>query len=149
MIWPVACRDFPATIKPRGSSYTPVEGFRDISVSSLGMFIWAKGEVDRNGGDVRAQGANLSLVGSIPLADNFSILGKVGGIYGWTRTRTVVPGVPGGGEDGLGLSYGAGLQYDINRKIGLRADWDRYRLKFAGGNKDDADLYSVGLIYKF
>ena len=106
------------------------------------------GEADRNGGDVKAQGANLSLIGIAPIADSFSIFGKLGGNYGWTKTSTTIPGVPAGKEDGLGISYGAGLQYDISKSVGLRADWDRYRLKYVG-QRENADLYSVGVVFKF
>ena len=106
------------------------------------------GNADRNGGEIKAQGANLSLVGNIPLGDSFNIFGKVGGIYAWTKTSTIVPRVPAGKEDGLGLSYGVGMQYDINRTFAVRADWDRYRLKYVG-QREDADLYSVGVVFKF
>jgi len=106
------------------------------------------GEADRNGGHVKAQGANLSLIGNIPVADNFNIFGKLGGIYGWTKTSTVIPGVAAGKDDGVGLSYGASLQFDITKTVSLRADWDRYRLKYVG-QREDADLYSVGVVFKF
>jgi OmpA-OmpF porin, OOP family len=106
------------------------------------------GDADRNGGEIKAQGANLSLVGNIPLGDSFNIFGKVGGIYAWTKTSTLVPRVPAGKEDGLGLSYGLGMQYDINRSFAVRADWDRYRLKYVG-QREDADLFSVGVVFKF
>jgi OmpA-OmpF porin, OOP family len=106
------------------------------------------GDADRNGGEIKAQGANLSLVGNIPLGDNFNIFGKVGGIYSWTKTSSFVPAVRAGKEDGLGLSYGLGMQYDINRSFAVRADWDRYRLKYVG-QREDADLFSVGVVFKF
>jgi len=106
------------------------------------------GNADRNGGQIKAQGANLSALGIVPIGDRFNIFGKLGGIYGWTETSTIISGLPAGKEDGLGLSYGAGLQFDINKSIGLRVDWDRYRLKYVG-QRENADLYSVGVVYKF
>lgn len=106
------------------------------------------GEVDRNGGEVKAQGVNLGLIGTVPITDRFSLLGKIGGIYGWTKTSTAVPGLPNGNENGLGLSYGAGAQFDVTKTVGVRADWDRYRLKYAGRD-EDADLYSLGVVFKF
>jgi hypothetical protein len=106
------------------------------------------GNADRNGGEIKAQGANLSLIGNIPLGDSFNIFGKVGGIYAWTKTSTIVAGLPSGKEDGLGLSYGLGMQYDINKTFAVRADWDRYRLKYVG-QREDADLFSVGVVFKF
>lgn len=106
------------------------------------------GEADRNGGDIKAQGANLGLIGNIPLGDRFNIFGKVGGIYSWTKVESSFPGVQTGKRDGLGLNYGAGLQFDINKTVAIRADWDRYRLKFVN-DRDDSDLYSVGVVFKF
>ena len=106
------------------------------------------GEADRNGGDIKAQGANLGLIGNVPLGDRFNIFGKVGGIYSWTKVQSPFAGVQTGRRDGLGLSYGAGLQYDINKVVAVRADWDRYRLKFVN-DRDDSDLYSVGVVFKF
>jgi hypothetical protein len=105
------------------------------------------GEVDRNGGDIRAQGLNLSLVGHIPVSDQFKLFGKVGTIWGFTRTRAPA-GQPSGHEDSFRLSYGLGLQVDVNRNWAVRGDWDRYRFEYPG-RKDDADLYSIGLVYKF
>jgi len=106
------------------------------------------GEADRNGGSISAQGANLGLIGSIPLGDRFNIFGKVGGLYSWTKVESPVPTVATGRKDGLGLSYGAGLQFDINKVVAIRADWDRYRLKFVN-DRDDSDLYSIGVVFKF
>lgn len=106
------------------------------------------GDANRNGGDVRAQGANLTLLGNIPFTDNFGLYGKLGGAYGWTKTTTAIPGVASGNENGLGLHYGAGLQYDITKAVALRADWDRFRLKYPG-ERENADLYSIGVVFKF
>lgn len=105
------------------------------------------GEVDRNGGDIRAQGLNLNLVGTVPLGSQFKVFGKLGTIYGYTRTRAPA-GQPAGHEDSFRLAYGLGVQADINRNWAVRGDWDRYRFEYPG-RKDDADLYSIGVVYKF
>lgn len=105
------------------------------------------GEVDRNGGDVRAQGLNFNLVGTVPVTDQFKVFGKLGTIYGFTRTRAPA-GQPSGHEDSFRLAYGLGVQADINRNWAVRGDWDRYRFEYPG-RKDDADLYSIGVVYKF
>jgi OmpA-OmpF porin, OOP family len=44
---------------------------------------------------------------------------------------------------------GVGLMYDINDSLAVRAEAERYGLKDAVGNKGHADLFSVGLIYRF
>jgi hypothetical protein len=106
------------------------------------------GRVDRNGGDVRARGVNLGLIGSLPLADQFNVFGKVGAVYGWTRTGSPLVGVATGNKSDMNLSYGVGAQYDIDRQWALRADWDAYRMEFASG-RDTVSLISVGGVYKF
>jgi len=105
------------------------------------------GEVGRNGGNIRGQGLNLSLLAHLPVADQFKVFGKLGTIYSYTRTRAPV-GQPSGHDDGFGLSYGLGVQYDVNRYWAVRADWDRYRLKYVD-RRDSTHMYSVGLVYKF
>lgn len=104
--------------------------------------------LDRNGGDVNAKGLNLGLLANWPVTERVNLFGKVGAIYGWTRTGASYAGVPTGNESALNVSYGAGAQYDISRNWGVRADWDVYRLKFASGTSD-ATLYSLGAVYKF
>lgn len=106
------------------------------------------GRLDRNGGDVRAKGVNLGLVGRLPLSDQFNVFGNIGVVYGWTRTGSPLAGVATGNKSDMNVSYGLGAQYDINRQWALRGDWDAYRLEFAGG-RDTVSLFSVGGVYKF
>ena len=53
-------------------------------------------------------------------------------------------------SDTVMASYkvGAGVQYDFDKQLGLRGEWERYRFD-ALGSKTNADMYSVGLNYKF
>lgn len=111
-------------------------------------YVWL-GNAERAGGDTWGQGINLSLVGTVPLGQSLGLNGKIGGIYGWTRTEgTTVPGFNAGRDHGLGLSYGLGLTYALTRTVDLRLDWDRYRMKFTTG-RDDVDLATVGVAFKF
>lgn len=107
------------------------------------------GDADRNGGTLKAQGVNLSLVANLPVASAFNVFAKGGTTYGWTE-QTAAPstGVINGKANGFGLSYGAGLGYDITRDIQLVAEWDRNRFKFVSG-RDDVDMYSAGVRFKF
>jgi hypothetical protein len=104
------------------------------------------GKLERNGGDTKAQGINLSLVGTIPVGEVFSVFGKVGTTYGWTKTDAAVGAT--GNENGFGLSYGAGLGFNLNPRTQLVAEWDKHEFKFAD-RRADADLYSVGLKFRF
>jgi OOP family OmpA-OmpF porin len=100
-----------------------------------------------SGGDSRAHGVNLSLVGSIPVGQSVSLNGKLGTTYGWTKIDGVGPFV--GKDNGFGLSYGVGAALGIARNVDLRLDWDRYRFDFAGRGTNDVDLYTVGVQMKF
>jgi OOP family OmpA-OmpF porin len=107
------------------------------------------GEADRDGGSTEAQGINISAVGVLPLSTSFSLVGRLGTTYGWTDTSaSSQSGADTGSAHGFGLSYGAGLLLDLSRDWAAVLEWDRYRFRFEGG-RDDVDLYSIGLKYKF
>jgi len=105
---------------------------------------------DRNGGTTKVSGANLVLVGVAPLSQTFSLLGRIGGTYGWTKTSVgaLVP-APSGDRNGFGPSFGAGVSWDFNRNWSLTADWDRHKLKFAGDEKKNVDVATLGIKYRF
>ena len=107
-------------------------------------------DADRNGGDTKVRGVNISLTGALPLGSNFSLNGRVGSTYGWTKT-SVGAGVaaPSGNEEGFGLAYGVGASWDFDRHWSVTVDWDRHRLKYAGDEKKNTDIASVGLRYRF
>ena len=132
----------------QGTGYKVFTGGRFSRVFGVELGYVNLGDADRSGGQLKAHGANLSLVGNIPLGDRFNIYGKVGGIYGWTKSSATAAGVASGEEDGLNWSYGAGVQFDVNRNWAVVGDWDHYRFDYVD-RRDDANLYSVGLVYKF
>lgn len=107
------------------------------------------GRMERAGGDTRARGINLSLVGRAPVAEPFGVFGKVGVTWGHTRTDTV-PGatIPGGSHNGFGLSLGAGVSWDFTPKLAGVLEWDRHDFRFEGG-RDAVRATSVGLQYKY
>jgi OOP family OmpA-OmpF porin len=108
------------------------------------------GEIDRAGGSTRAQGLNLSLVGKAPLGDRFDVFGKLGTTYGWTRTSTAVAsGLPGGKENGFGVSYGVGGSYYFTPQLAGVLEWESHDLKFAGTGRDQIKAVTVGLRYNY
>ena len=44
---------------------------------------------------------------------------------------------------------GLGLQYHFTEFPGMRAEFERYRINDAVGNKGDIDLVSIGQVYRF
>ncbi|CAN5852975.1 hypothetical protein BH11PSE8_BH11PSE8_39620 [soil metagenome] len=100
------------------------------------------GKFRSSAGDVKADGYFLDAVGTLPLGYNFSALGRVGVFNGKLEADGI------GNDRGTSYKVGLGVQYDIAKNISVRTEWERYRFD-ALGSKPDADLYSVGVNYKF
>jgi len=95
-------------------------------------------------GDLKGNALELVGVGSWPIANQFSIYGKLG------LFRGEVKGF-GEKETNTDVTYGAGVQYDVARNIGVRGEWQRYTKLGGGifGVKSDVDVLSIGAIYRF
>ncbi|GKT15027.1 outer membrane beta-barrel protein [Acidovorax sp. SUPP2522] len=107
------------------------------------------GNATRVGGETKAQGLNLSLVGHLPLSEQFDVFGKVGTTYGRTKTSGNPGfGVTTGDDNGFGLSYGAGVRWAFNPQWAAVVEWERHRLNFADG-KSDVDMTTVGVQYRY
>lgn len=109
------------------------------------------GNASRGGGTTKAQGLNLSLVGRLPLgATPFSAVGKVGTTYGRTDTSAVLgSGLTSGRENGFGLSYGLGLNWDFRPNMSAVVAWDSHDFKFASSGRDAVRSTSLGLKYRY
>lgn len=105
-------------------------------------------------GDIRLRGLNLDLVGTLPLTDRFSVLGRVGANYARARdtfSGTGAVGVtnPNPSKSDTNYKMGLGLQYAFTDALSLRGELERYRVNDAVGNKGHVDMLSVGLVYRF
>jgi OOP family OmpA-OmpF porin len=90
---------------------------------------------DKGGAEVTA--FELVGVGMYPLGNQFSIFGKLG--IASVNVDTVV-----GSNDNTELTFGVGVQYDLNPKFGFRGQWQRYDT-----DPNSVDVLSIGVIYKF
>src|SRR6185503_13971708 len=72
-------------------------------------------------------------VGMFPIANQFSVIGKLG--------FANVDATP--GDDKTELTWGLGVQYDFSRNLGVRALWQRYETDAA------VDFLAVGVTWKF
>ncbi|MBY0409429.1 MAG: outer membrane beta-barrel protein, partial [Burkholderiaceae bacterium] len=105
-------------------------------------------------GDTRPRGLNLDLVGTLPLTDRFSVLGRVGAAYARTQdnfsSTGFSPAVAGNrSRNDTSVKYGVGLQYAITEALSLRAELERYRISDPIRNRSNVDMASIGLVYRF
>jgi opacity protein-like surface antigen len=100
---------------------------------------------------LKADGVDVSGIGTIPLGSGLGILARLG-VY---RARTTLD-QEGSGFAPLhdagtqsGWTYGAGLSYTLGR-LGLRAEWQRYdNIGAAGVGTDDIDVFSLAALFRF
>ena len=108
------------------------------------------GNVERAGGNTKAEGINVSLVGKAPLGSQFNLLGKVGTTYGRTDVSSArFSGVSSGRETGFGISYGLGAEYVFSPQLSAVLQYDEHKLRFANAGRESISAATVGLRYRF
>ncbi|MGZ5193918.1 MAG: outer membrane beta-barrel protein [Ramlibacter sp.] len=104
------------------------------------------GPVQRLGGDLKAQGLNLSVIGRAPLGHAIGLFGKVGTTYG----RTENPALAGNpNEQGFGLAYGAGVSLDFTPRLSATFELESNDFRFAGTGRDAVRSANLGLRYRY
>jgi OOP family OmpA-OmpF porin len=101
------------------------------------------GKTATPGASFDSKALQASAVGSLPVTPQFAFTGKLG-------VAQVKTDVNGGTDHNFDPTYGLGLRYDINRQIGIRGEWERFRVSgnpLAG--KSDTDVFSVNAVYRF
>ena len=105
-------------------------------------------------GDIRLRGFNLDAVGILPLSDRFSAQARIGLASMQARdtfsgTGAVGVSNPNPSKRDTNIKVGVGLEYAITPNLGVRGDFERYRVNDAVGNRGHIDMVSVGLVYYF
>jgi OOP family OmpA-OmpF porin len=90
---------------------------------------------------VGVDGFGVAAVGMIPISQKFDIFGKVG-IYMWDASGGGV--ASGISDDGSDIMFGAGVNWSILNRLGLRAEWERFDV-----DGDDVDFISIGAQFNF
>ena len=93
-------------------------------------------------GSVRAHGAYQDAVGTWPLAQDWSLLGRLGLAHGRFTG-------PGGDSSDTGLKLGAGLQYQITPTMALRTEYEQYRFHDVFGANANLGQVTAGLKLDF
>jgi len=105
--------------------------------------------------NIKANAWEVVGVGMLPLADRFSLFGKIGLYRGEVEGTGsgVVLGTPislSGKDTNTDLTFGVGVKFDITNNFALRGEWQRY--SSMGGSdvgESDVDVLSVGVAFKF
>lgn len=100
----------------------------------------------------------LAVIGTYPIANQFSLLGK----FGFTNSKNTynqVVGTTVNKREGSGLSLvlGAGVQYDINKQIAVRVQYETQGIDsnesmtppLPNEGKTNLSIISAGIVYKF
>lgn len=106
--------------------------------------------------DFKVKGYGLDLVGTLPIFDKFSLIGRAGvqrmktdGVF--SASGSIDLATSGASQTSTAGKLGLGVQYDLSKNLGLRLEVERFR-KLGGnalGSAFDADNYSVGILFKF
>lgn len=99
--------------------------------------------------EVQGRSLGLDAVATLPLTQNFGLLGRVG------VARTRVTGsaqdlafiYTGRGHD-TAVHYGLGAQYKLSEKVALRGEVERAKAQF-GDSKNHVNTATVSLVYSF
>lgn len=72
----------------------------------------------------------IDAVGTLPLNEKWSLLGRVGVASSRTSASVSIDGlgVSGPSKTKLGEKFGAGIGYNFNSKVTVRAEWESYRM---------------------
>lgn len=105
-------------------------------------------------GTARIRGLNLDLVGTLPITERWSLMGRVGAAYAKTQDRFSTTGAvlvtdPSPSKRETHYKYGFGTQYAFTPAVSLRLEAERYRVNDAVGGRGDVDLFTLGLVYRF
>src|SRR6267378_406707 len=101
------------------------------------------GKASSAAGATKGTAWELVGIGSYPIANQFSVYGKLGAYRGELKAANAK-------ETNTDLTYGVGLQYDFTKAVGVRGEWQRYS-KMGGGALVETDVVvlSVGVVYGF
>jgi OOP family OmpA-OmpF porin len=131
-------------------------GWVDFGKFSARRTVTAPGAATLNY-DAKISGWNIDAVGIWPLANQFAIFGRLGGLYSTlktTRTGTnvaIAPESVSPKKSELNLHWGLGASYDFSRTIAVRAEYEQAQKvgDQATTGEGDVRLMSLGVVVKF
>ena len=136
---------------PLSPNWAVEAGYFDLGRFGFGADTSPAGTVT---GTTRIQGLNLDLVGTLPITERWSLLGRVGAAYAETKGSASGTGASGVGalsssKRDTHYKYGFGTEYAFTPALTMRLEGERYHVNDAIGQRANVDLISVGLVYRF
>jgi len=138
------------------SASTRSEGWKAYAGYQFNKYLGAEGgyvnlnDMTAHTGSLRTNVSSdawtLAAVGTLPLTEKFSVIGKLGAAYvlsgikaknGAALTQRI-------GDDGYEPYYGAGVSYALLDNLSVRAEWERFDRKDL-----NIDLLTAGMVVKF
>ena len=110
------------------------------------------GRISRGGGETRADGVTLKLVGKLPLGSQFNLLGKVGTTYGRTEvTSAAGSGISAGSDNGFGVNLGIGAEFLFTPNWSAVVQYDAHDMRFvsSSSDRDRVGIATVGIRYTY
>jgi OOP family OmpA-OmpF porin len=104
------------------------------------------GKFDSSAGSLRGRGLFADAVGRLPVAQDFSLLGRVGLVHGRLRDGRNGASLT---ETATNFKGGLGAQYDLSKNSAIRGEWERYRFDTPNSGTAKADLFTVGYKHQF
>jgi OOP family OmpA-OmpF porin len=120
-------------------------GYRFNRQFSLELGYADLGHFKSDGGGLKVHGLYLDAVATLPIAPQWSALGRLGVFNSHSRLDDLGTSTR---DTRNTLKVGAGLQYDLTPQTALRGEWERYGAG-AAGRTANTDLYSLGVQVKF
>jgi OOP family OmpA-OmpF porin len=124
----------------------------ELGYAKLGKFKASLGALTD---EAKVSAWDLSLLGSWPVADRFSVFGRLGVYQAHAKEEfSFADSVE---HDNNDLTYGFGVRYDFTRNFGVRAEWQRYADVGGGdvalgadvGQKSNIDVLGISALWVF
>lgn len=98
----------------------------------------------------------IDAVGSLPVSDNWSFIGRIGVAYNKVDTKfngsptTFVISSNDSSETKIREKFGAGIDYKLNPEFTARLEWERYKMPDPLSDEQfNVDTATLSLLYRF
>ncbi len=113
--------------------------------AEVGYLDAGKASITGPGGSATSSVTGLTFAGTgtLPLGENFALLGKVG-LWMWDTGCSGAICVSSYSDSDTDMYYGIGARYNFNKNWGMQVEWEQFET-----SADAVTLTSLGVRYKF